>query len=681
MEIQSNLDKLNEQTEVVHSIIESSRFVRDLPKRASIGADISEVSGLDTLGEVHGGALNQGAGSAFETMKSFAEQLSWLQGGLDLDHSLLAHQELANSLGLSNTDNTGYFDNAAVVKRSQPDPGYQAFVVKHPFVTAPGSISALGSQFARTKTNMIATASSTWSSLAGEVGKVARDLNSIANAIQADNSGLMFDGAAGKIREIGATADIFAGNANIMSGQVGFLSMAHTQGSLYTALAQLAMSAAPTPVERKAIEQAFLSAFPGTFSAMLAPSVPLNTNLMQTPSIADGTLANLGFNTSGALADLEKVKLPAPIQELVDKGQIGPGSFETVREQFQHLEDIEAIDPTTAKIADTLGVPSPPNASASLDSMSNIEKINDQIAKANRVFDGLSEFGHGPLTVPTDVKGITDKLELSKHLDGIATGNDFDAVGAIRQGIAGATLPATSNHEELLKSLGQAGELDPASIAPLEAPNMIGQSMGTLDASTSGRPAGIGTGTLAPNISGGISGSGNSHQGMAPGALAGIGGTGATGASSSGHTGARSLSGPNAASRNSGFAVPRPMFSAPGNSIHGGTNVSGAGAGTAGGNSVSGQGHSGHSTMRSVTPGAVHQTAGGHTANNGTRGPIAMGAGAPPAAGASTGSSAGKARRIIGVTSKAQRSKNKKALLGDAQPVVPGVIGSWVRES
>lgn len=654
MEIQTNPNSLRLQGARIANTIEKSAHASQLLSNVTISSSLSEVSGLDTLGEVHGGALNQGAGSAFETMKSFAEQLSWLQGGLDLDHSLLEHQELANSLGLSNTDNTGYFDNAAVVKRSQPDPGYQAFVVKHPFVTAPGSVSALGSQFARTKTNMIATASSTWSSLAGEVGKVARDLNAIANAIQTDNSGLMFDGAAAKIREIGATADIFAGNAKIMSGQVGFLSMAHTQGSLYTALAKLAMSAAPTPVERKAIEQAFLSAFPATFSAMLAPSVPLNTNLMQTPSIADGTLANLGFNTSGALADLEKVNLPAPIQELVDKGQIGPGSFETVREQFQHLEDIKAIDPTTAKIAETLGVPSPPNASASLDSMSNMEKINDQIAKANRVFDGLSEF---------------------------ARANNFDRDGAISQGMAGATLPGTNIHDELLKGLGQAGELDPASITPLEAPNIIGQSMGTLDASTSGRPAGIGTGTLAPNFSGGISGSGNSHQGMAPGALAGIGGTGATGASSSGHTGARSLSSSNAGSRNSGFAVPRPMLSAPGNSIQGGTNLSGAGAGTAGGNSVNGQGHSGHSTPRSGTPGAVHQAAGGHTANNGMRGPIAMGAGAPPAAGASTGSVAGKASRITGVTSKAQRSKNKKALLGDAQPVVPGVIGSWVRES
>lgn len=77
-----------------------------------------------------------------------------------------------------------------------------------------------------------------------------------------------------------------------------------------------------------------------------------------------------------------------------------------------------------------------------------------------------------------------------------------------------------------------------------------------------------------------------------------------------------------------------------------------------------------------TTAGAVGTGASTRTPGTGTgRGMMPM-MGAPMAGGAQQGKASGKVRTV---TSAVEEDENLAALLGERAPVVPGVIGAWVR--
>ncbi|QNE89506.1 hypothetical protein H0194_00010 [Corynebacterium incognita] len=629
--------------------------IGSLADTASIDSTISEVSGIDTLGRVHGGALSSGTGSATETLKSFSEQLEWLANGIQSDGRAIGFQEMFNAAMLFNTDKVGYDRSSYLLKESQPDPGYKAFEISQPFPSAPSSVDELARQFGGTKTSMITSAVDAWTDLAQDVGDIAKDLNKAARDFVENNQGYMFDSAAKKIREIGLSADVFAGNAKIMSATVGALGAANTQGAMFTSLAQLAMAFAPTPLEKEAIEKAFLSSFPGIFRPMLIPAVPLNSNLMEAPDLASGALASIKAQTSGANADLSKVALPSPIQELVDKGTIGPGAFEGAREQFEELEGISEIHPSNAKLAKALGVPIENNAGKSVDALANVEKLKNLLeGQGGELLAGLGEHGTGLKNYVNDLaKGVGAPYSLDANGLPISSGTQ--------------TVP---NGAKALDALQNAGSMEAASVSA------ISPSAGHL-------PAGLGMGSTVPGAGvtanaasmlpqGGISASMSQST---PG-LNGMGAMGSVPPTTAPQPGGRSFTGAPSAGRpptglhtgtsnaqHSQFG--RAGLSSglthvgPGTALRPGyapAGVTGPAAGVAAGNSSSGQANSGRSPMY-----------------------MGGGAGAPGAGGMHNGKR-GRGTAVKTVVNRVERSRNKRDLLGEPQPVVPGVIGAWVRD-
>lgn len=639
MVFSSELATVAEQARKLNILKSDSSRVKTIADLAVMDSSVSEVSGIDTLGRVHGGALSSGEGSASTTLAGFSEQLEWLANGIQTDGRAVGFQEAFNAAMLFNTDKINYDRSSYLTKEAQPDPGYKAFEVSQPFPSAPSSVDELARQFGGTKTSMITTAVDAWTDLAADVGDIAKDLNKAARDFVEDNEGYMFDSAAKKIREIGLSADVFAGNAKIMSATVGALGAANTQGAMFTSLAQLAMAFAPTPFEKKAIEKAFLSSFPGVFRPMLIPAVPLNTNLMEAPDLASGALANIKAQTSGATADLSKVILPSPIQELLDKGTIGPGAFEAAREKFQELEGISEIHPSNAKLAEALGVPIENNASKAVKSLADVEKLKN-------LFEGQSE---------QLLAGLGDKSEVltgyvSDLANGVGAPYSLDADG-LPKSPGASTVP---NGTEALEALKNAGALDAASV-------------GTLSPSTGQLPAGVSMGSTIPGAGGIASAAPMPSQGtnalslahnsagmnglgplgsIPPTATSQAGGRGTTGVSPSGQFGRAGLS--------SGSTHVGPgMASRPG---YGPAGASGPVAGVGAGGSPSNQTNSGRSPMY-----------------------MGGGAGAPGAGSVHNGKRVGGVG-VKTVVNRVERSRNKRDLLGEPKPVVPGVIGAWVRD-
>ncbi|QGU07940.1 hypothetical protein COCCU_10105 [Corynebacterium occultum] len=673
--------------------------------QSTLNGSFSGVSGLDQLGSGHGAVITGGPGSAVDVLNSYAEQIQWLGEALKASYTALTGQNTYVGRGMDIADEGGAVGADGVSFPQRPMPRFENFSFTPPVVTPAMSIDQLAAEFSATNIGAAITAAATWKQLSTSVAQVAAGLHGVAGRLAAENSGDVITAAAEKISAVAAAGDTFAANSAVMTTSVQQLAAIKSQGAVQVNMARSALAAIVEPVEKMAAERAFLVAFPASFSPSVVTGVPPIRNLMSMDggtggggeialgmdSVAgDGPVQSTGLNPAGAAASTS-----AAFES------VGGGSqFSTVESGLSQLSRVghNASELNSFGAADELGTFSAGLGSPLASPMSNLGGIPGAApgAGSQGAFPGINAaLGMSPLGSPKFGAAVSTP----------GTGS----VGGLR---GGASNPGGINPSAALRG----------NFSPLPAPNFTsptlpggnpgsGRIPGVLPATglpTTALPGG-GSGPSFNTLSGGAPGisgvSGTPTGGMGAPMMGGMGAPGQNGAQNNPLTrpGVGGVSG-NSRLTSGGLngpggtgGAPRLSHSAAPGSVAG---PGGAGAGARpalpGSGAVSGDPHqarglsgtgagsgmgSAHANGN-VSPGS---NAGAHAGGTqqGARGAgSATGRGMMPMMGSQMGGAQGnqgKPSKVRTVTSAVEEEGNIADLLGERSPVVPGVIGAWVR--
>ncbi|WP_311516921.1 hypothetical protein [uncultured Corynebacterium sp.] len=578
-------------------------------------------------------------GSALRVLTSYAAQVRWLRQALKASVDALVGQDTHNARALSIADEGGTAGHSAVGFPARPPKVIEPFVFTPPVVAPAVSINQLAASFAATQVHQAEQSAAVWAQMAAEIGKVAAGLAQVAMSVTAVNHGLVFTKAATHIAQMAATGKVFATNAALVGASTHALTAATAAGRAAVESARTAINAIPDVELRLQAEASFLQSFPGAFTPMLAAAIPPVNNLMDLDSHVNvPALLGLGMDAIGGNGHKHDASGLVPagqraLDRLVDATRYvadNPGAnFEQVHNNLQHAERIGANSATTT---------------------------------AAGAESAATQATHG-------AQGLTQQAGQTAHQAGQAAQQAANAVGAggehaVRQ--AGTQLggaPGTQAHPgggvaSPLAGMGGANQHGQTG----GAPRVVGSSGGGLGAHQVGTHASSTGVPLAPMgpMAAGLAGAGGYPVHRTPG----VGG------------GAMS---PGAGS----------MFGAGQVGLPGGAGISGAGMGAGlGGAGLGGAG------LRAGMPGAGGSftgsaLGGGPGTPQGIAGAAGVGASRSASAGrgmvpmmgaANPGAQNKKRGPVKAVTSKVERKGNLKALLGDPEPVVPGVIGAWVRD-
>lgn len=583
----------------------------------------SAVPGLDQLGAGHGVILNGGLGSAATVLKSFAEQLAWIQQNLASNAAVFNHQDLANTIGLVTPFEAGIAEEQVLIAPNRPAPRFDPLNPVHAVVGPATSVDQLAAAFAATRLDQAELAAAAWMSMSTDLAGIADKLLGAAADLVGANEGLPFERASTKITEMAGKAANFAANAQAMHATTQGLLGAHATGAANVYAAQNVLHAMP-PKERIAAERTYLQSFPATFQPAISAVTPRILNLMDPMLATAGGVMHTGIGehakefTSQADAAWRAARSVASPQTTID-------SAKSTMNQVAALAEDAALTNPAALAAPPLGGPAT-GIGAAAPTMQNVAHPNAStaapLAAAPTVAPnpaGMAAGPHGGLG-----RAVTAPSSLAPAIQrapGIGVRPAGPAAGT---GISPALVGTGTVGQP---ALSKAQALDPRLTGPQLAPaTAVGHSPSKANAATghalNARPvSGSGTGGRGTGLPGGLS-RGISHTGLGP--IGGISG------------------GPT--NTVGGAAAPKAMGGFPG----------AIGAGTATGGTGS--------------PGTLGSAGGSRSAV-----PVApmMGAG-----GAGPKNSKGSAKTV---TSAVETTPNKRKLLGKPTPVVPGVIGAWVR--
>lgn len=651
-------------------------------QQSTLNGSFSGVSGLDQLGSGHGAVLLGGPGSAGDVLNSYAEQIQWLGEALTASYLALTGQNSYVGRGMDIADEGGAAGTEGVSFPQRPRPRFENFSFTPPVVLPAMSIDQLAMEFSTTNIGASTQAAATWQQLSTSIAQVAAGLHAVAVRLVAENSGEVITAAAGKIAAVAAAGDTFAVNAAVMTTSVQQLAAIKSQGAVQVNLARSALATIVEPVEKIAAERAFLAAFPASFSPSVISGVPPIRNLMSLDGSTGGggeialgmdNIAGEGAVQTGGLA-------PAGV------GAGGPvgGGAETGGTQFRSvdsgLEQLSRVGHNAAEV-DTFGrVDALGTTSAGLGS---------PFTATPTALSGLSGALHTPAT-PTSIPGINAALGMApvgapRSAGGLGGpgvaggGSGFGGARGHGGGIGGPGVPSPALRggvPALTSPAFPSRALSGGQLGPGRAPGVL---------PATGSPTG---GNLSlPPSPGGVGG--GSGTGGAPGVP--VGGMGAPMMGGAGASGSNATRGGGSAARSGPPGVP----GAPGASqLKGGPGAggisAGGGAGTGGGGRVGmpgGVGLGEPPAARALAgtgvgggagaPGATGGSSQLPKASGGMSGRGMMPMMGAPAGGAQAGP--GKTAKVKTVTSVVEEEGNIAALLGERGPVVPGVIGDWVR--
>ncbi|RNE49598.1 hypothetical protein [Corynebacterium alimapuense] len=492
--------------------------------QTTLNGSYSGVSGLDQLGGGHGGVINGGTGSAISVLKSYAEQVNWLDEALAASYQALTGQNAFVARGMDIADEGGSVGEDAVTFPTRPAPRFENFSFTPPLVTPAASIDQLSAEFSMTKIQESVAAAATWKKLSAEATAISQGLHSIAGELGSSNQGEVVEAAVEKISEVARAGETFSQNAATMGTSVEQLAAIKSQGAVKVNLTKAALAAIVEPAERIAAEQAFLQSFPASFSPFVATGVPPIRNLMVMDASGDGG-SNIALGMSEIDGDGEKhdaagMRAPGASQGLLHAAghAMGAGNFGT--------------------------------ASRGIDAVAGVD--GSQLLQANQV-----------ATVAASTTSGTSALSGPGSLgSGIGTsGGTSGGLAAGSPGFGGpvpASLPGGLAARSAVSGPSRGFSTDPAALA-----NMAG--MGT---ARNGSGSVLGTGAGMPAV-GRASGSAGLGAAGSSGTSAGTAGSGvraATPAVGSGIAPATTASGTNAVRPSNGQSSGRsmmPMMGAP----------------------------------------------------------------------------------------------------------------------
>lgn len=633
--------------------------------RVTLNGAFSAVSGLDQLGGGHGAVITGGPGSAAIVLDSYAEQIDWLTEAMQASYTALTGQNTYVSRGMDIADEGGAVGADAVTFPQRPMPRFENFSFTLPVVMPALSIDQLSMEFSATNIGAATAAAATWKSLSTAIAQVAAGLHGVAGKLAGANSGDVISAAVEKISSVAAAGDTFAGNAAVMTASVQQLAAIKSQGAVQVNLARTALAAIVLPAERIAAEQAFLAAFPASFSPSVVTGVPPIRNLM----VMDG-----GAGGGGEIAlGMETIDGDGPAQT---SGRNPAGGVAGSLNAMQAVSGGSQFNTVNRGISELSRVG---HNAAELDSVVAVDGLGTTGASlGSPLASGIPGPGisSGALTLPssgsvTGGAGMVTGAGGIPPLRGLGAGGGFSSGGRLGGGSGGGS------------GMGVASGGGPrATFAPLAAPNLSG------GISSSGRIPGV---LPASGLSSGTAGSWGT-PGWATPAVSGMGAPmmggfgGAMG--QPGTLGSPGMSGKPGGGRPSPGDLGGVGSPNGGPARFGGATAPGMGGGSA----RSGLPGGGGSTVGDPNPSRLGAASGSVAAGTGATtgagqtgarsGAQAGGRGMVPMMGAPMGGAAGnqsKAAKVKAVTSEVEEEGNIAALLGERGPVVPGVIGAWVR--
>ncbi|CAB0519228.1 hypothetical protein CIP100275_01721 [Corynebacterium diphtheriae] len=262
--------------------------------KTTLDGHYSSISGFDQLGASHGAVIKGGIGSAMKTMQQLTEQVNWLKEALNSSRLAFSSQNNFVSRGMDIADEGGNVGGEEVVFPNRPDVVYEDFSFPQPVVQKASSIDELAAAFASTNDSEVEEAVATWKSLSEMATETSQDLRNVAAEVGEHNHGAVFDKAVERIGEIAANAESFAANASTMANHVGLMSQLKTMRMSDVLSAQQALSKIEDPMERKVLEEEFLSRLQSAIQSDVVQSVPVIRNLV--------TMRSTGGNSGQSIA-------------------------------------------------------------------------------------------------------------------------------------------------------------------------------------------------------------------------------------------------------------------------------------------------------------------------------------------------------------------------------------------
>lgn len=262
--------------------------------KTTLDGHYSSISGFDQLGASHGAVIKGGIGSAMKTMQQLTEQVNWLKEALNSSRLAFSSQNNFVSRGMDIADEGGNVGGEEVVFPNRPDVVYEDFSFPQPVVQKASSIDELAAAFASTNDSEVEEAVATWKSLSEMATETSQDLRNVAAEVGEHNHGAVFDKAVERIGEIAANAESFAANASTMANHVGLMSQLKTMRMSDVLSAQQALSKIEDPMERKVLEEEFLSRLQSAIQSDVGQSVPVIRNLV--------TMRSAGGNSGQSIA-------------------------------------------------------------------------------------------------------------------------------------------------------------------------------------------------------------------------------------------------------------------------------------------------------------------------------------------------------------------------------------------
>ena len=326
--------------------------------RSNMGGHFSSIVGMNQAGVIHGRAIKQDPASAQEVLKGFAEQVGWASELLSSEIDSVIQQDSSNSNGIELADTGGSVGASGVALPSQPS-NQKAPLSYVPPVVVPGtSLVQLANSFNATRFEQLGEVAADWLTMATNIGQVVTQLNGAASQLESEQDSDFTRNAALRIREMAATGEQFAANASLMNSRA--FNMMSKAPTAYIELPAdvTAVQAIPDPIIQKTVEAAMLTKWQLKLQELVSSSLPDQQSLTDPPSPnGRGDNVEIGLESiagTGVRYSTDEVVWPKEIQEAIQSGEIGPGSFGVADGELVALENIDQglVDQVRQAVAD-----------------------------------------------------------------------------------------------------------------------------------------------------------------------------------------------------------------------------------------------------------------------------------------------------------------------------------------
>ncbi|MGO2876824.1 MAG: hypothetical protein ACTIB0_09170 [Corynebacterium casei] len=313
--------------------------------QSSIGGQFSSIVGMNEAGVIHGRAITQDPASAQEILKKFAEQVSWASGLVAAEADSISQQDTSNSQGIEIADEGGWVGASGVSLPAQPSSQKYPLSFVPPVVIPGASLVQLANNFNTTRFDQLGQVAADWLTLATNISQVVKQLNSAASQLESEHDSDFTRNAAVRIREMAATGEQFAANASLMNSRA--FNMMSKAPTAYIELPAdvTAVQAIPDPIIQKTVEAAMLTKWQLKLQELVSSSLPDQQSLTDPPSSnGRGDNVEIGLESiagTGVRYNTDKVVWPQEIQEAIQSGEIGPGSFGVADGELVALENID----------------------------------------------------------------------------------------------------------------------------------------------------------------------------------------------------------------------------------------------------------------------------------------------------------------------------------------------------